>query len=138
MVLLGLAVVLFASAWSGDRPRANGTVAAHGPVRRPKQASAAKRTIRVHTAATHSSNLDLPQFWRDALPHGVTTGEYQLVATNGRTQRVIITAELLQSLGHDPDVHSEPLYALEHSGHTAYLIRIDSKLHIAAEPRTVR
>jgi hypothetical protein len=66
----------------------------------------------------------LPERWHATLPWGVTAGDYLLVETTGQSQRVHISAELLQTLGQDPDVRGEPLYPLTSTDHPAYLVRI--------------
>lgn len=126
MVLLALSVALFAAMWSGDRSAGNGTAAV-------AQSSLMLRDARTvsHTQILSSTDdvisptvMLLEERWQHALPMGVAAGEYLLAEATGQSHRVMISAELLQTLGQDPDVWGEPIYPLESAGAQAYLIRI--------------
>jgi len=127
MVLLALSVVVFAAAWSGDKPRGQ-------RVPLPATTRVRSRTHQAHAVtfspqkpvdgAAWVPSAELPDRWQAALPTAIAAGDYTLVEATGHTQRITLTAELLQTLGHDPDVRPESIYTLSVSDRAVYLIRV--------------
>jgi len=143
IVLLVFSVALFAAAWSGDQSRSRQTtVAAERLQTAMAQLVSLSRTsssavVGSRAYDTTASEELWTKEWQTALPVGVTPGDYLLVETTGTTQCVTLTAELLHALGHDPDVHGEPIYTLKSAERTAYLVRIMEPRNIAVETRGV-
>jgi hypothetical protein len=118
IVLLVFCVALFAAAWSGDDPHGRETTLTAA------RAKAAKTYAAPRGHSPAASESCVAESWLKSFPTDVAAGEYLLVETTGRTQRVVLTAELLQSLGRDPDDRGEPIYNLTADNRSAYLIRI--------------
>jgi hypothetical protein len=126
IVLLALSVGLFAAMWHGDRPAPQAATVTSARLQPIRDTLLATRTEILPSPADLATSpfATLDERWQRALPLGVVPGEYLLAEGTGRSQRVMITFEMLHALGQDPDVRGEPIYPLATDGQTAYLIRI--------------
>lgn len=140
-VLLLLTVWLFAAAWSNDRP-ADAPLATDIPAGPPKATSGIDLGPLVERQwpdhfETRLTGMNSGASWLMSLPIGVTPGTYLAVHSSGFTERVVIDAEFLHILGHDPDVTPHATHTLQFDGGTLTLVRINSpvsRLVIAEGP----
>ncbi len=133
VVVLLLTVWLFAAAWSNDRPVDADTNPGHPSCDPPPATSSLDLgpIVQHHTPSGMQTRLTAwnsqsgaNSSWMENVPPGVTPGAYLMVHSNGITEHVRIDAELLQSLGHDPDVTPQATHSWSHHGTNLTLVRL--------------
>lgn len=128
VVLLSFSVVLFVAMWAGDQPPGGTSSAisegANQGVAALSIAWVDETEPRFPSEPETVISETLPEEWLRCLPYGIAPGEYLFVEATGRTQRVRLSADWLQTCGQDPSVRGEPFYTFIVGTNQAYLIRL--------------